>query len=128
MHIEGLQDQLSELSKQQELQARKAAEQTERLKRDKRRMDELVTLKEGQLEQSAARMRELQEAMAKKEMEWACKGRELEDRLKAMEKRYSKEVYRMQNEGQYTSSNNHNTQQEALLRPSMTLTAIPTAC
>jgi|LauGreDrversion4_2_1035121.scaffolds.fasta_scaffold195875_1 hypothetical protein len=48
MHIDSLNDNISSLTRDQEIQNRKYQEQIEKIKKDKRRMDELMTLKEAQ--------------------------------------------------------------------------------
>ena len=48
IHIDSLNDNISSLTRDQEIQNRKYQEQIEKIKKDKRRMDELMTLKEAQ--------------------------------------------------------------------------------
>jgi chromosome segregation ATPase len=55
MHIDGLQEQLTELSKSNESQAK----HLDRYKKERRRMEELVTLKEGQVDNLEAEVRDL---------------------------------------------------------------------
>jgi hypothetical protein len=49
--IETLEGQLQEVGKEREMTVARHMEQVERLKKDRRRLDELVTLKEAQLGQ-----------------------------------------------------------------------------
>jgi hypothetical protein len=64
MHIDSLNDNISSLTRDQEIQNRKYQEQIEKIKKDKRRMDELMTLKEAQndklMQEMTAKLREIE--------------------------------------------------------------------
>ena len=64
MHIDSLNDNISSLTRDQEIQNRKYQEQIDKIKKDKRRMDELMTLKEAQndklMQEMTAKLREIE--------------------------------------------------------------------
>ncbi len=47
------------MARSQELQAKKNSDTIEKLKKDRRRMDELITMKEGKIEQLELHIREI---------------------------------------------------------------------
>lgn len=70
MHIEGLQEQLTELSTSSSSQTRKLSEAIDRLKKDRRRLDELVTFKEGQVERLECEINQWREAVEAERGRW----------------------------------------------------------
>ena len=106
-------------------------------------MEELVTLKEGQVEQLEVELRELRKRVLASDQARIEEARQEDERVRQMERRYQKELGRLQNElagmqkrvactnaygtqeNQVVMKNHHSTNQEMQMRPSISNT---TAC
>jgi hypothetical protein len=100
-------------------------------------MEELVTLKEGQVEQLEVELRELRNRVLDSDQTRLEEARQVDERMRQMERRYQKELGRLQTElsgmqkraaastaygtleNQVLMKNHHSTNQEMQMRPSI---------
>lgn len=89
---------MDETDRVREVATRKVSDQIEKLKKDKRRMDELITLKEQQIEKLQVYLQECDGKVREVEYRNAMQAQEFDENLRQVEKRYQREISKMKSE------------------------------
>jgi hypothetical protein len=97
LHIESIQNKLEEIERSKDTHNKKYIDQIEQLKKEKRRMDELITIKENQLSAAEESIKNASSKIKSFEEE-VLKSKNLEEKLKFMEKKYNKDIAKLQGE------------------------------
>ena len=94
LHIETIQNKLEEYEKSKGHSSKKSVDQIEQLKKENRRMDELITVKEDKIK----RLEEQYDHALKKlknSEEDSAKCKALEEKIKFIEKQYNKDLQKL---------------------------------
>lgn len=89
---------MDETDRVREVATRKVSDQIEKLKKDKRRMDELITLKEQQIEKLQVYLQECDGKVREVEYRNAMQAQQFDENLRQVEKRYQREISKMKSE------------------------------
>lgn len=89
-----MQGRLEELERGNDNAGRRQCEQIDKLKKDKRRMDELITLKEEQIERLESVLHEASAKIANMQLEKTS----FDETFQALEKRHQRDLAKLTNE------------------------------
>lgn len=97
LHIETIQNKLEDYEKSKGHSSKKNVDQVEQLKKENRRMDELITVKEEKIKRLEEMCDQSQRKLKNSE-EDSVKCKALEEKIKFIEKQYNKDLQKLQSE------------------------------
>ena len=97
LHIETIQNKLEDYEKSRVHSSKKNVDQVEQLKKENRRMDELITVKEEKIKRLEEMCDQSQRKLKNSE-EDSVKCKALEEKIKFIEKQYNKDLQKLQSE------------------------------